>query len=109
MQNGLQFLPIALLDRAAQQLQLHRLPPQYDGYLQQYHLAWYQSSPDSRRGFCQTCGSTLFFQSKRWPGEIHIVRTALQAEVDIEPQAHSYWNTHVDWYDFKDDLPHSHD
>lgn len=25
-------------------------------------LTWYQSSPDARRGFCGTCGSTLFFQ-----------------------------------------------
>ena len=78
-------------------------------FLQQYQLAWYKSSPDSSRGFCQGCGTTLFFQSKRWPGEIHIVRTALPAEIDLEPQAHSYWDTHVNWYDFKDSLPRSHE
>jgi len=25
-------------------------------------LAWYQSSPTARRGFCTTCGSSLFWQ-----------------------------------------------
>ncbi len=72
---------------------------------QQHDLKWYQSSADSRRGFCARCGSTLFFQSSRWPGEMHIVRTALQEDVDIEPQAHSYWDTHVNWYPFNDNLP----
>jgi hypothetical protein len=25
-------------------------------------LSWYQSSPTARRGFCNTCGSSLFWQ-----------------------------------------------
>ena len=74
-------------------------------FLQQHDLKWYQSTEDSRRGFCASCGSTLFFQSKRWPGEIHVVRTAFEGEIDLQPQAHSYWDTHVDWYTCKDDLP----
>ena len=40
---------------------------------------WYASSQQSRRGFCPTCGTTLFFASTLCPGEIHVVRTAILA------------------------------
>ena len=66
---------------------------------------WHASSPDSERGFCPACGSTLFFRSERWPGELHIVRANFDAECVIEPRAHGYWETHVSWVDYKDDLP----
>ena len=33
-----------------------------------------QSSQQSRRGFCPTCGTTLFFASTLCPGEMHIAR-----------------------------------
>lgn len=74
-------------------------------YEQTHDLKWYQSSADSQRGFCQTCGTTLVFQSERWPGEVHVVRTALPADIDLAPQAHSYWGTHVPWFPFEDALP----
>ncbi|MAF83694.1 MAG: GFA family protein [Gammaproteobacteria bacterium] len=65
-------------------------------------LRWYKSSPDSERGFCATCGSTLFFRSARWPEQMHIVRANINTEIDLEPSAHVYWDTHVDWVDFVD-------
>src|SRR5262249_16482183 len=37
-------------------------------------LRWYRSSAGARRGFCGTCGSMLFFEGDRWPGETHIAR-----------------------------------
>ncbi len=30
--------------------------------LNQQSLQWYQSSEDAKRGFCHTCGSSLFWQ-----------------------------------------------
>ncbi len=74
-------------------------------FIQQNELRWYASSDDSERGFCQHCGTTLFFKSKHWPGEIHIVRTALPEVIDIEPQAHSHCDTRASWFPFHDDLP----
>lgn len=68
-------------------------------------LCWYRSSSDSERGFCATCGSTLFFRSERWPGEIHVARANIDSEIDLEPSAHAYWNGHVDWFECKDELP----
>ena len=37
-----------------------------------HHLRWFESSPGARRGFCRTCGSTMLFESRRWPGETHV-------------------------------------
>lgn len=35
-------------------------------------LQWYPSSEASERGFCQDCGTRVFFRSEKWPGETHM-------------------------------------
>ncbi len=67
-------------------------------------LHWHHSSQDSRRGFCQLCGSTVFFQSERWPGEIHIARANIAGDIDREPALHAYWDSHATWFEFSDTL-----
>ncbi len=71
------------------------------------HLRWYDSTPGASRGFCDACGSTLFFQSTRWPDEMHIVRSNFDGAIDREPSGHAYWETHVAWLAFGDALPRS--
>lgn len=61
------------------------------------NLAWYASSPLAQRGFCKVCGSTLFFRSERWSGELHIARAAFDDDIGIEPQANVFFGAHVDW------------
>jgi hypothetical protein len=68
-------------------------------------LAWHRGEGGAKRGFCATCGSTLFFRSPRWPGELHVVLANFDAPVDRAPQAHAYWDTRVDWVHVDDDLP----
>lgn len=68
-------------------------------------LRWYTSSPGAERGFCQRCGSSLLFRSSRWPGELHITLANFDAPVDRAPQAHVFWDTHVDWVQLGDGLP----
>lgn len=68
-------------------------------------LRWYHSSEEAERGFCRECGSTLFFRSTRWPGEMHIVRSNLEGEIDREPSGHAYWESRVSWLQPADDLP----
>ncbi len=68
-------------------------------------VRWYASSPGAERGFCSRCGSTMFFRSKRWPGELHIVLSNFADPVDRAPQAHVFYDTHVGWFDISDDLP----
>lgn len=68
-------------------------------------LTWFASSPPARRGFCATCGSTLFFRSERWPGELHIVLANFDVALDRAPQAHVFYDAHVPWFEPADALP----
>ena len=69
-------------------------------------LNWFESTPGARRGFCRNCGSTLFFQAQRWPGEMHISRAAIPGPIDRKPAGHFWYDRRIDWMDYKDDLPH---
>ncbi len=60
-------------------------------------LQWYASTPGAERGFCSRCGSTLLFRSGRWPGELHLTLANFLGPVDRAPQAHVFWDSHVDW------------
>ncbi len=67
-------------------------------------LVWYQSSKEGQRGFCSQCGTTLFFRSVNWPGELHIA-TSLIRGVNLQPQGHAFYDTHVSWIEQLDHLP----
>ena len=71
----------------------------------QNFVQWFQSSKEAKRGFCKKCGSSLFFKSSRWPDELHITLSNCKTPLDIAPQAHVFWDTHVDWVISDDDLP----
>lgn len=66
---------------------------------------WYESSPGARRASCPTCGTPMFFESTRWPGEVHIARALIDGPLDKEPAAHVFYEAHVPWLDIGDDLP----
>ena len=67
-------------------------------------LSWFESSPGSSRGFCPKCSSSMFFRSKRWPGELHVVLACLDDPIDREPKANVYHDSHVDWMPLDDAL-----
>ena len=60
-------------------------------------LTWYESSPGAQRGFCRYCGSTLFFRSETWAGELHIVLACINEPIDRQPQANVFFDKHVNW------------
>ena len=71
-------------------------------------LCTYRSSPEAIRSFCGRCGTPLFFESTRWPGERHVtlgsVEPALAAR--LQPQGHVHWATRVPWIgEIHDGLP----
>lgn len=68
-------------------------------------LRWFGTEGAGERGFCATCGSTLFFRAPRWPGELHLARALFTDPVDRAPQLHAYYDTHVDWTTVDDGLP----
>ncbi|MGB1014589.1 MAG: GFA family protein [Nannocystaceae bacterium] len=68
-------------------------------------VRWYKSTPQSSRGFCSHCGTTLLFTSELCPGEVHVTRTSLEGELDRSPQLHCFFDQHVDWVTIADELP----
>ena len=71
-------------------------------------LRTYRSSPEATRSFCGRCGTPLFFESTRWPGELHITLGSVDPELaaQLQPQAHVHWVEHVPWIgEFHDSLP----
>jgi hypothetical protein len=71
----------------------------------QDNLVRYRSSPDSTRSFCSICGSTLLFESERWPGEVHISRANIPGAVDKEPAVHAFFSDRASWVVVNDGLP----
>ncbi|MFO1350407.1 MAG: GFA family protein [Gammaproteobacteria bacterium] len=67
-------------------------------------VRWYRSSPPARRGFCARCGSTLFFESERWPDETHIALANVDGTIDRKPSAHVSYDHRAHWFPFQDDL-----
>ena len=66
-------------------------------------LAWYDSSPGVRRGFCATCGSTLFWDD----GSRHYIAVAaasLDAPTGIALAAHLFAADKGDYYGIADGL-----
>jgi hypothetical protein len=68
-------------------------------------LRWYAPNPLAKLGFCARCGSSLFFRSKHWPGELHIALANFRQPIDRQPEIHGYYDQHVSWFELVDDLP----
>jgi hypothetical protein len=68
-------------------------------------LVEFDSSEDAQRGFCMVCGSTLFFDSSRWPEEKHIVLANFTDDVGQKPQVHAFFSDKAHWIDVNDGLP----
>jgi len=67
-------------------------------------LAWYPSSPHAKRGFCSTCGSSLFWvpaHGRHWA--VHA--GTLDRPTGLRAAMHIYTQMAGDYYDFNDGLP----
>mgnify|MGYP003596933306 CR=1 FL=1 len=63
-------------------------------------LVAHESSPGTFRRFCRCCGTKLFFESSKWPGEVHVTLAAFEEPVDRAPQGHAFADEHVAWLPF---------
>jgi len=68
-------------------------------------LRWFASSDQAERGFCASCGSSLFFRSQRWPGQVHVTRANFHGDIDRQPEGHAFYGSHVPWVTLGDELP----
>jgi hypothetical protein len=67
-------------------------------------LAWYSSSAEAERGFCERCGSGLFWRSKG-SDTISIFAGALDGPTGLSIEKHIYVADKPDWYDIHDGKP----
>ena len=59
----------------------------------------YESSPDTFRGFCPSCGTRLYFRSDRWPDEIHVHAATMTNPDDYQPDAQVLMRSRLKWLD----------
>lgn len=67
-------------------------------------LAWYQSSPGARRGFCSRCGSSLFWE-RIGEDRIDILAGTLDQPTGLNMTDHIYVGDKGDYYEISDGLP----
>jgi len=67
-------------------------------------LRWYSSSPGVRRGFCGTCGASVFWERTDGP-DISIAAGTLDAPTGLSTIGHIYVADAGDYYAIDDKLP----
>jgi hypothetical protein len=71
-------------------------------------LRTYRSSPEATRSFCGRCGTPLFFESSRWPGELHVTLASVDPAIAVRlrPEGHVHYAARVPWLgELHDGLP----
>ena len=71
-------------------------------------LSWYRSSEHARRGFCATCGASLFWDHDDRP-HVAIAAGALDKPTGLALAAHIFMAEAGDYYRVSDGLPASPD
>lgn len=68
------------------------------------HLTWFQSSDKVRRGFCDTCGSSLFWDPifHNWIG---VAMGAFDGATGTQTHIHVFVAEKGDYYEIADGLP----
>ncbi len=68
-------------------------------------LTWYASSDWAERGFCGTCGTSLFYRLKADPGQYFIFVGCLDLPDSTTLTEHIFVDEKPAYYDFADDAP----
>ena len=58
-------------------------------FLNKKNLKWFFSSKNYKRGFCNNCGSSLFFQSRQSENEISVSTGSLNSKIPVK--GHIYY------------------
>lgn len=77
-----------------------------DGLVWSGPVAISSSSEDVERGFCNCCGTPLFYRNPmRWPSETHIPAVTLDDPSLYRPRSHVYYSERLPWIELRDGLP----
>lgn len=67
-------------------------------------LRWYAASPEADRGFCDTCGSALFWRPHDTPWTA-VLAGCLDAPTGLAADMHIFVDDKGDYYELDDGLP----
>ena len=67
--------------------------------------AWHRSSDHARRGFCPSCGTSLFFETTLAPDEVDVTVASLDAAAAVAPTHHIWVPDRLPWTTIDDGLP----
>ncbi|MEM7172942.1 MAG: GFA family protein [Pseudomonadota bacterium] len=70
-------------------------------------ITWFQSSAGAERGYCATCGSTLFWRSLE-DDEMAILAASIDAPTGLQITSHIFVEDKGDYYDITDKAPQFH-
>ncbi len=68
-------------------------------------LTWFQSSDWAERGFCKSCGSSLFYRLRDDNSRISVAAGSLGKPTGLQLYRHIYVADKGDYYDITDGLP----
>jgi len=68
-------------------------------------LTRHLSDVGSTRSFCRVCGTTLLYESPRWPGVVDLSLANFHDSVGAVPGYHAYADRAPGWCPILDDLP----
>jgi hypothetical protein len=71
-------------------------------------LKWYEASDRARRGFCSTCGATMFWDGRK-RDFISIAAGTLDKPTGLVTAAHIFVGDKGDYYSIDDGLPQAAD
>lgn len=66
-------------------------------------LQEYQSSENTRRGFCRCCGSTLSYRDIRHPDYYSLAIVSLDDPEQVQPTYHIHTESQLSWFIITDD------
>jgi len=68
-------------------------------------IARFSSSPGIERGFCQRCGSTLFWDAVGDPDRFGLALGTVDGDPGVRPSLHIFTGSKAPWYEIADDVP----
>lgn len=68
------------------------------------NLTWFHASKEAERGFCKTCGSTLFWRHSA-ESFTSILAGSLDGETGLKIAKHIFVSDKGDYYDISDNVP----
>lgn len=68
-------------------------------------LVWYRSSDQGERGFCERCGTSLFWRALGAGNDVAINVSTLPEDHGQTINEHIWVDDKPDWYEFADDRP----